>query len=308
MTTLTKSNILFSDYRGRLLEQVTYNPSNDSLLWVDIIVGEVHRVIGLNWSTHQVLKWEGDDSTGCVLLTKDDDEVIVGSKHGLARGNFKNNTLEYFHKFNFENGETLRSNDGYVDPWNNIWIGIMNDFKYDIEPVGKLIRIKPDLTIETMVDLTKISNGTTFSNGHKKFYWTDSLNHIVWEFDYENDKLTHQCTLINTKNVTKTDGEPDGLTLTQEGNIIQAFWGQSKVLKYSPSGEIIEEWILPAQQISSVTIGGKDNNTLFITTAHEHLEDFSKEIKADKVGDLGGYLYAIKINDHGVPKNKLEGY
>lgn len=304
MKDLTSDNILFPDYRGRLLEQITYNPSNDSVLWVDIIAGEVHRVIAMDWATHEVLKWEGKDSAGCVLLTNNDDEVIVCGKYGLAKGNFADKTLEYFKKFDFENGDRLRSNDGYVDPWGNIWLGIMNDFHCDIKPEGKLIRIKPDLTIETMVDGTQISNGTTFSNNGKNFYWTDSLNRIVWKFDYENDKLTNQREFVDTKYLTKTTGEPDGMAITAEGDFFHAFWGQSKVLKYSAEGKLLDQYDLPAEKISSVCIGGKENNILFITTAHEFLADENAVIDTLKVGDLGGYLYAITINDKGVPKNK----
>lgn len=304
MKPVTKDHILFPEYRGRLLEQITYNPSNDSLLWVDIIAGEVHRVIANDWSTHEFLKWKGKDSAGCVLLTQDDDEVIVCGKYGLAKGNFKKGSLEYFKKFDFDNGERLRSNDGYVDPWGNIWLGIMNDFQYDVKPEGKLIRIKPDLSWEVMVDESNISNGTTFSTDHKRFYWTDSLNHKVWIFDYVNDNITNKRQFVDTRALTNTNGEPDGLTITDKNEIYQAFWGQSKVLKYSSDGKLLDEFVLPAERISSVTIGGKDNNILFVTTAHKLLDDENVVITTDKLGDLGGYIYAFTIKDHGVPKNK----
>ena len=128
--TITKDNIFPKGYRGRLTEGVTYDERNNTLLWVDIIQGEVHRVfldntntnINTSSSSHETLKWDSsNESIGAICLTNDPNKLIICSKYGLAYGDFSSSTIEYFFKYphttNPDEKLRLRSNDGIIDPW-----------------------------------------------------------------------------------------------------------------------------------------------------------------------------------------------
>lgn len=61
-------------------------------------------------------------------------------------------------------------------------------------------------------------------------------------------------------------------------------------------GELVEKIQIPAKRCTCVTIGGSDDDDLFVTTGHLRLDDFDAKIDADDVfGDLGGFLFKLKV-------------
>lgn len=308
---LSKDNIFFKNYRGRLTEGITYNPSNDTLLWVDIIQAEVHRVSLSEESehhyerTHEVIKVPGSgESVGAIGLTSDDNIVIICAKYGVAKGNFTTGEVEYILKYNHtpEQAHRLRSNDGIIDPWGHLWIGVMNDFPITaaegVKPEGILYRVNcHDLSVTTMVTDVLISNGLAFSDDGKQLWWTDSLTHTIWQFDYDvvSNKLSNRRPFIETKKALPDfdSPEPDGLTTNTHDDIYSAVFGTSQVVHFDSKGQIVEKFDIPAKRPTCVIIG---KGRLFVTTAHEHHEDWSATIdKNDLSGDLGGFLYQIKV-------------
>lgn len=312
---LEPNNILFPDYRGRLTEGITYNPSNNTLIWVDIIQGEVHRTSlmeGRFNESHEILKFEDPkESIGAIGLTSDDNMILICGKQGIAKGSFKTGEISYFLKYKHDETQSkrLRSNDGIIDPWGHLWIGVMTDFDISaqegkVSPEGKLYRINcHDLTIETMVDDCFIPNGLAFSSNHKHFYWTDSLTHIIWKYDYDciPNKLTNKRKHIDVREVERlkqfSSPEPDGLVMTKSSEIFSAIFSTSRVVHFDEHGKYAEEYQIPAERITSVTIGGKSNDDLFVTTGHSKLADPSAIIDPnDKSGDLGGFLFRYKLS------------
>lgn len=309
---LTKADIFLPEYRGRLTEGVTYNPSNDTLIWIDIIAAEVHRVslTDPNDRQHEFFAFPKDsgETIGAIGLTSDDDTVIVCAKYGVATGNFVNGNIEYF--FKYPENQRLRSNDGTIDPWGHLWIGVMTDFASgDVLPEGTLFRINcHDLSVQTMLENTLISNGLAFSNGGKTFLWTDSLTFTIWQFDYDNitNTLSNKRPFYDTRDTF--DGpspEPDGLTLTKDAEVYTAVFSCSSVVHLDSKGKVFRRFALPALNPTCTTIGGKNLDELYITTAHKDLKDKNANIDAaDKNNDLGGYLFKYKLeSSQGQTKN-----
>lgn len=311
---LGENNILFPKYRGRLTEGITYNPSNNTLIWVDIIEAEVHRVYLSDedyQKNHQVLKFkEQGESIGTIGLTIDDNIIIVCGKYGVAKGSFKTGEISYFLKYNHDDTQSkrLRSNDGIIDPWGHLWIGVMSDFHVtelegNVSPEGRLYRVNcHDLTVDTMIEDCLISNGMSFANNGKQLYWTDSLTNSIWLYDYSYiaNELSNKRKYVNAKEIDVLKGfknpEPDGFVMTKSNEIYSAIFSTCKLLHFDGSGKCIEELNVPAERVTSATIGGKCNDELYITTGHRKLEDSSEIIDAtDKSGDLGGFLFTYKL-------------
>ncbi|KAF5213252.1 hypothetical protein A9F13_08g01639 [Clavispora lusitaniae] len=320
---LDKSNILFPSYRGRLTEGITYNPSNNTLLWVDIIQAQVHRIrlddeedYGKH---HEVISLDDPkESAGALFLTKDSDIVLISTKYGVCKGAFSTGKAEYILKYdhNAEEQKRLRSNDGIVDPWGHLWIGVMTDFpEGGVQPEGRLYRVDcGDLSVKTMVTDTYISNGLAFDQDGKHLYWTDSLTFTLWKFDYDHESATlsnrQACLDYRTLFPDVESPEPDGLAMTRGGDIYQAVFSTSQVVQVSTDGKMHARFKVPAARVSCVCVGGKDDNELFITTGHLKLDDPSADIDAnDKSGDLGGFLFRLKLNEKlgGAPKNVWGG-
>ncbi|KAK6203461.1 Gluconolactonase putatively [Scheffersomyces amazonensis] len=308
-TKLDKSNIFLPEYRGRLTEGITYDGRTNKLLWVDIIVGEVHRVdLDSPSSSHEVLKWGSEEeSIGAIALTSNPDIVLVCGKYGVAKGDFQHKSIEYFLKYPVTESESkrLRSNDGIIDPWGNLWIGLMNDFPITkaegVKPEGYLYRINyKDLTVDTMLDKTLIANGLAFSEDGKTLYWTDSLTFTIWKFDYDykTNSLTNKRSHVNIKNVFPEfeSPEPDGLTMTKNEEIFSAVFSTNSVIHVNNQGELLEKFEIPAEKITCVISGGKNNDELYVTTGHIELLDSTATISAEDLqGDLGGFLFKIKL-------------
>lgn len=322
--TITKDNIFPKGYRGRLTEGVTYDERNNTLLWVDIIQGEVHRVFLDNTNTntntssssHETLKWDSsNESIGAICLTNDPNKLIICSKYGLAYGDFSSSTIEYFFKYphttNPDEKLRLRSNDGIIDPWGNLWIGVMNDFpigaKEGIQPEGKLYRIgfskeSNKLTCDVMIENSLILNGLCFNNQGDEFYWTDSLTFKIWKYDYDKttNKLTNKSVFIDLKQFYPDveQSEPDGLVMTNNGEIYTCVFSTGTILHVDNQGKEIERIKIAAKRPTCVTIGsGIKNNEMFVTTGHLKLDDEKATIDATNLdGDLGGFLFKLKVD------------
>lgn len=308
---LLEANIMEPKYRGRLLEGITYNPSNDTLLWVDIILAEVHRVfLSSPERTHQVLRFENEgESIGAIGLTSNDNILIVCGKFGIAKASFATGKIDYFLKYEHDEKQhsRLRSNDAMIDPWGNLWVGVMTDFPVIAKegkpsPEGRLYHVNcHDLTMSIMEDYSFIPNGLAFSNDGKRFFWTDSLTDTIWEYDYDfiANKLLNKRKFIDFKKIPSVQDKgcvPDGLVMTIDNEIYSAVFNSGKVLHFDTSGECIEAYKLPAKKPTCATIGGKNFDLLFVTTAHLHEEDMNVFIDPyDKSGDLGGFLYCYKL-------------
>lgn len=318
---LTKENIILPAYRGRLTEGFTYDVRNNTLLWVDIINAEAHRVYLDDKDLekrHQVLKInKAGESIGAICKTNDVDTVLLCTKTGVSFGNFTSGSIKPYvsYPFNEEQKHRLRSNDANIDPWGNLWVGVMTDFprtKEDgLKEEGFLYRIDHKTgEIKVMQEKTIISNGLAFTKDGKKLYWTDSPRKTVYSFDYDHETttLSNKATLIDFKAAFKDNKElseistskenfiPDGLDFTDDEYIYQAGFGTSTVVKFNLKGGVEQVIKLPAEQVTCVLVAGKDNDDIFINTAHLEHEDLDAVVKvADETEkDFGGHLFRYK--------------
>lgn len=256
------------------------------------------------------------ESIGALFLTKNPEVVMVCAKFGLARACFSTGRIDYILKYPVSDAHAsrIRSNDGIIDPWGNLWIGTMNDFpvtkKEGVCPEGTLYRIDArDLSVKVMVEHAQIPNGLAFSEDGSKLYWTDSLTFTVWQFDYDNDKqeLTNRKPVIDMRDVLPEaeSPEPDGLALSKDGIFYQAVFSTSKVIAYNAKGQLRNTYKLPAARPTCTALGGPNDDKLFVTTAHLHLDDFNAEIDPEnKSGDQGGFLFCIALSEKANSKPK----
>ena len=60
---------------------------------------------------------------------------------------------------------------------------------------------------------------------------------------------------------------PDGMTVDAEGCVWSARWEGGCIVRYSPDGEEIGRYDIPARKITSVMFGGDDLSDLYVTSA-----------------------------------------
>ena len=140
-----------------------------------------------------------------------------------------------FYAFDFETGEAERlhetqpgelrprMNDGKVDRQGRFLAGSM-DFE-ESEPVGKLFRLDPDLSVHTIDSGIICSNGPCWSPDGKTLYFADTGRKVIWAYDYDTGTGN-----VRSRRVFSTferqrglpDGEADRRTRQDVGGVVDA--------------------------------------------------------------------------------------
>ena len=138
-----------------------------------------------------------------------------------------------------------------------------------------------------MSDLT-IPNSVGWSPDESIMYFTHSTAKQVLAFDY--DKSTGAVSNQRVFYQHQGTGDPDGFRVDVDGNMWHAVYGESRVLKISPQGELVGEVLLPTRNITCVQFVGTE---LVITTAeNDGGEGRSRE--------LGGAVFRVDVGTTGL--------
>ena len=190
-------------------------------------------------------------------------------------------------------GEPLSINDLVAGPGGRVYAGTAYWGEESLEKEGKLYRFDPDGTVTILDEGFELANGMGFSPDNRTFYCTDSTRRIIYAYDVAPDTgdLSKRREWVR---VPDSEGLPDGLTVDAEGGVWSAQWYGSQVVRYAPSGSVLQRYPVPAKQVSSVMFGGSELDELFITTAAENWESRYMPPNYDpRSGHIGGPLYRV---------------
>jgi sugar lactone lactonase YvrE len=140
-----------------------------------------------------------------------------------------------------------------------------------------------------------IPNGVGWSRDHKTQYFTHSTEKRIIAFDY--DAATGDLSNERTFWKHDGDGDPDGFKMDEEGNIWQAIYGESKVLKISPEGKVVGEVKYPTRCITCPCFVGTE---LWVTSADEEDEN---EVESKK---YGGGVFKVDVGVGGLKDFKFK--
>ncbi|KAG7749219.1 hypothetical protein KL911_005125 [Ogataea haglerorum] len=297
-------------------EGVSYNPDNNSLSWVDIIEGKIHRAFLDN--PDKVEEYKVSASVGVVGFTEDPDIYVCGVEDGIGQYNLKTRQFKHMAKYpekeHFKKAVPMRSNEGAIDSEGNFWIGTFCDFVKELPNQATFYKFPKDDWEHPKI----IKDHVTCPNGlnwHDDImYWTDTEKGIYKYKFYKSTGLPDLSTETLFLPVSKIRSQigimgelgPDGSCIDASGNLYVALWGGASVIKVNPDGDIVHRWTFPAQRVSCVTLGGPDLNEMFVTTADLNLDNPDK-LRSVPL-DEGGKLFHIKLTGvKGVPKNKFKG-
>ncbi|XP_014356902.2 regucalcin-like [Papilio machaon] len=175
---------------------------------------------------------------------------------------------------------TNRLNDGKVDPKGRLFAGSLGQMtpsgEFEKEK-GSLYRLDERGCVK-LFDRVNVSNGLAWDLKEKAFYYIDSMDYKISRYDYdvESGNISNKSYIFDFKK-NEVNGGPDGMTIDTDGNLWIAIFYESCVLKVDPrSGNILDKVVIPANQITSVTFGGRNMDTLFVTTASLNLGEEQK--------------------------------
>ncbi|MGB3420452.1 SMP-30/gluconolactonase/LRE family protein [Dolichospermum sp. FACHB-1091] len=274
--------------RSRLGEGPVWDFSNSLLYWVDIYN---HRVNQFNPTTGQNLFFDVGDVAASIAIAGHD-KLIMAQRNGLAFLHIQTGEVSPIISVEMDIPDN-RFNDGKCDSHGRFWFGSMCPGKNQ----GSLYRYDPDSSLHLMETGLTIANGLGWSPDEKVFYLTDSAQQKIYAYNFEptTGKISDRCIFVD---LIGESFYPDGLTIDSEGNIWSAMWDGWCVIRFNPKGEETLRIPLPVQRPTSCTFGGKNLQTLYITTASVGLSE--EEIQKSF---YSGDLFAIQTDVTGLPTN-----
>ena len=268
------------DCKNVLGESPLWDPSSQTLFWIDIELGLLYEYFpaSLQLKVNQI-----GQKLGCIALTETE-TLLLATELGFAfyrpGDPPPSNTLDVIPK---ASGSMF--NDGKVSPEGEFWAGSKGP-----RGTSKLYRLSNDLTCSRLLENISISNGIGWSLDGRFFFHTDSLDHKIYRYTLQGCELTG-------KNVfyTPHEGTPDGLTIDSEGNLWVAIWDGGRVVQLSPEGVELAQILLPVSRPTSVTFGGTDLRTLYITSASVDLSENEKSAQP-----FAGALFSFRTQVTGL--------
>jgi len=237
-------------------EGAFWDAARDSLVWVDILRGEVHELKAGAHRVHSVPTLVG------VAMPRSRGGWVLAVREGIAAFDPEQGGFEMLVRIE-EPG--TRMNDGNVDPRGRLFAGSM--FVSEEPGGGRLYRIDTDLSVTVVLDPVDISNGIDWSPDGRTVYYVDSgAPREVAAFDFEVETGEWSNRRVFAK-LAEHEGYPDGLTVDQDGCIWLAVWDGSQVRRYTPDGRVDTVVSVPAPRVTSCGFGGPNLETLYITTA-----------------------------------------
>lgn len=199
-----------------------------------------------------------------------------------------------------------RFNDGKVGPDGRFWVGTI--YEPRDRPAGHLYCFDGQ-QLHCVAGNVTTSNGLAWSpDGHVQ-YWTDTKSHRIQALKFdpsgqnwpEPAQLWKQFPLREQgSSLDSYGGRPDGAATDIEGAYWVAMFEGARVLRLSPSGEVLCEIPVPARCPTMVCFGDVDLQTLYITTArHNRPED---ELKR---WPHSGAVFRVRVSVAGVPVSRM---
>lgn len=276
--------------KNGLGEGPLWHPAEQALYWVDIHAGQVQR-FDPETGSHDTFNV---DRTVTALGIRQAGGFIVATQNGFAVWNPPKPTLETIAVA--EGGRPgARFNDGAVDPGGCFWAGTMKAG----EATSSLYRLDPDYAVHRILCGLTVSNGLGWSPDGRTMYFTDSLTHTIWAFDFDaaTGEIAGQRIFAHTPD---EPGVPDGLAVDAEGYVWSVRCRGWKISRYDPVGRAEREILLPVECPTSCAFGGPDLETLYITTSLDLAA-------ADKTQPLAGNLLAADVGIKGQLTNTYLG-
>jgi sugar lactone lactonase YvrE len=254
----------------------------DSLLWVDIPVGKIHKT---NLDSFQTETLTLDTHVGAIAPFEGDEKFAVACKEGFAV--LEDERLDI--RDPFLTAPDYRMNDAKCDALGRLWGG---SCQMDFETgKGKLHRWDGGNQNKVMVENLSLPNGLGWNNENTLMYLADSMTKKVYVSDFD---LTEDFVPKFRELISIDSGVPDGLAVDVEGCIWLAVWGGSRVMRISPQGEVLEEHLFPVSQPSSCAFGS--DGTLYVTSARAGISE------AELLNQpLAGSLFTLSTLTVGVP-------
>ncbi len=253
----------------QLGESPFWHPDEASLYWIDILGFALHR-FHLESGSHQ--QWALPSEPGCIARCASGG-VLVAMRSGLALLDIGTGALTPVADAPYDTS-TMRFNDGRCDAAGRLWVGTV--YEPRDRPLAPLYCVERGAIRDSGKRAT-VSNGVAFSPDNRTLYHADTSSHKITAYDFDlatgrigEGQLFQQFPLDKLHNY---GGRPDGAAVDSEGAYWCAMFEGGRILRFSPTGELLREIQLPVHCPTMMAFGGADLRTLYVTsTRHNRSE------------------------------------
>ncbi len=286
---------LLLDARALLGESPFWHAAEARLYWVDIEGRKIHRT---DPATGADKVMEVAEQVGCIA-PRAGGGLVAALENGCALIDGWGAAPRAFGPAVLADKPEQRFNDGRVDAAGRLWVGSLTSDKAN--PTATLYRLDRDGSLSEVFGGITTSNGAAFSPDGRTFYHADTPTHAIRAFDVDlaagtlaNGRIFHQFAFGN--------GRPDGAAVDAEGCYWSALWDGWRVVRLSPTGELLQTVELPVQRPTMIAFGGADLQTAFVTSAGKNLTDEEREAQPH-----AGGVFTFRVDTPGLPQPVFEG-
>lgn len=271
-----------------------WNPTDGCIWWTDI---EGKSLWSFNPTSGKSTSFAMPDRV-CCFAPRQKGGLIVAFADRVVLFDLHSSKTQLVCLFEPDNPHT-RLNDGRVDREGNFIVGGMNEVTGEAN--SSVIRITPDLRVDTLLTQVSCANSTCFSQDGKTMFFADTPDREICVFDYES-----KAGVLTNRQVRASFDEdfglPDGSCVDSEGGLWNAVWEGHKVVRVAPNGQIDQVINIPTWKPTCCTFGGEDLETLYITTSRL----FSTEDQIAAEPGTGG-LFAVNPGVKGITDTHFLG-
>ncbi|MBF9016682.1 MULTISPECIES: SMP-30/gluconolactonase/LRE family protein [unclassified Oceanispirochaeta] len=272
-----------------------YTTDSNSIVWIDSgnpVLYIYHLDSGSISSKKLPAPLEG-------LIPREKEGWVAPTAHSILYLN-EEFELEQEIKSLLPDRQQLAFHDCCAGPDGSLYIGCYDEVDYAASK-GCIYRLNPELQFEQVAEKLALPNGSGFSPDEKTFYINEMMASRILAYDFDTSKGTFSNRRTFTE-IAPEKGYPDGMTIDSEGCLWVALWQGFKIVKITPDGKIAEEIEMSVPSPTSMTFGGTDRKTLYITTAKKGLSE-------EQLTDYpeSGLLFKLPVKAKGLGARTFKG-
>jgi L-arabinonolactonase len=275
-------------------EGILWDSRRELLWWTDIQGRQLYQY-DFSGAAPRVL--DTPERVGSFGLVAGSDKLITAFASGIALYDAFRGTVDWLARPDAV-VPGIRFNDGRVDRRGRFWSGTMVEDER-CTATGCLYSIDGSGEARCHVRGVRISNGLCMSPDGTRLYFADSPTRTIFVY-----QLSEPAGDLGSPQIfarTPEGALPDGATVDADGCVWSAQWGASRVVRYTPQGQIDRIIEVPACQPTCVCFAGPDLDVLCVTSASEGLDAASLQSEPH-----AGAVFLYRTGVQGLPEPEYQ--